>query len=48
MLSPVLPDVDHELVVEASVVEVVAQGTDEHCQALCTINHQIFLALQTV
>ena len=29
-----LPNVDHELVVEASVVKIMAQGTDEHCQTL--------------
>ena len=27
-------NVDHELVVEASVVKIMAQGTDEHCQTL--------------
>ena len=32
-------DVDHELVVEPAVIEIVADGSDEHRKTLCEISN---------
>ena len=46
VFSYFLPDIDHELVVEAPVVEIMTQGADEHCQTLKTVKNNY--QLQTI